>query len=123
MPLLAWIIVFCLLGGVLSVLAAALFLVLRESYRNHLLPHLVSFATGALLGAALLLTLLRLWLGPYAPDRIVAADMVAVIATAGIVVLALLLDSALYLDVALVYGVLAFVGVVALARVIEGEGR
>ena len=46
--------VFCLVGGVLSVLAAALFLVLSEALRNRLLPHLVSFATGALLGAALL---------------------------------------------------------------------
>jgi zinc and cadmium transporter len=54
MSLIAWIILFCLLGGLLSVLAAALFLVLRESLRNHLLPHLVSFATGALLGAAFL---------------------------------------------------------------------
>ena len=50
MSLLTWIIIFCLLGGLLSVLAAALFLVLSESLRNHLLPHLVSFATGALLG-------------------------------------------------------------------------
>jgi len=54
MSLLAWIILFCLIGGVLSVLAAALFLVLSEQLRNRLLPHLVSFATGALLGAALL---------------------------------------------------------------------
>jgi zinc and cadmium transporter len=54
MSLIAWIILFCLLGGLLSVLAAALFLVLRESLRNHLLPHLVSFATGTLLGAAFL---------------------------------------------------------------------
>jgi zinc and cadmium transporter len=54
MPLIVWIVLFCLLGGLLSVLAAALFLVLKESVRNHLLPHLVSFATGALLGAAFL---------------------------------------------------------------------
>jgi len=54
MPLIAWIILFCLLGGLLSVLAAALFLVLSESLRNRLLPHLVSFATGTLLGAAFL---------------------------------------------------------------------
>jgi len=54
MPLFLWIILFCLLGGLLSVLAAALFLVLSESLRNHLLPHLVSFATGTLLGAAFL---------------------------------------------------------------------
>jgi len=36
------------------VLAAALFLVLSEPLRNHVLPHLVSFATGTLLGAAFL---------------------------------------------------------------------
>ncbi|GMQ88547.1 MAG: ZIP family metal transporter [Gammaproteobacteria bacterium] len=54
MPLIAWIILFCLLGGLLSVLAAALFLILSESLRNRLLPHLVSFATGTLLGAAFL---------------------------------------------------------------------
>ena len=54
MPLFIWIIIFCLLGGLLSVLAAALFLVLSEPLRNHVLPHLVSFATGTLLGAAFL---------------------------------------------------------------------
>ena len=54
MPLIVWIIVFCLVGGVLSVLAAAVFLVLKEPLRDHLLPHLVSFATGTLLGAALM---------------------------------------------------------------------
>jgi zinc and cadmium transporter len=54
MSMIVWIVLFCLLGGLLSVLAAALFLVLRESIRNTLLPHLISFATGALLGAAFL---------------------------------------------------------------------
>ncbi|MCB1798145.1 MAG: cation:proton antiporter [Gammaproteobacteria bacterium] len=73
----------------------------------------------ALLGAACVLAMLRLWIGPRAPDRIVAADTLSVIATGAIVVLALFFDSALYLDVALLYGVLAFVGVVALARAIE----
>jgi zinc and cadmium transporter len=54
MSLLIWILLFCLLGGALSVLAAALFLLLPEGLRNRLLPHTVSFAIGALLGAALL---------------------------------------------------------------------
>ncbi|VAW78210.1 Zinc transporter, ZIP family [hydrothermal vent metagenome] len=54
MTLLQWILVFTLLGGVLSVLAAALFLLLPEKTRSRLLPHAVSFAIGALLGAALL---------------------------------------------------------------------
>lgn len=74
-----------------------------------------------LLGAASILAMLRLWIGPHAPDRIVAVDTLSVIATGTIVVLALFFDSALYLDVALLYGALAFVGVVALARAIEGD--
>lgn len=54
MPLLFWIIGFCLLGGALSVVAAAVFLALPERYRDRSLPHFVSFATGTLLGAAFL---------------------------------------------------------------------
>lgn len=54
MPLLAWIVLFTALGGVLSAFAASVFLVAPESLRVKVLPHLVSFATGALLAAALL---------------------------------------------------------------------
>jgi len=84
---------------------------------------LVEIIVLGLLGLACLMTLLRLWIGPHTPDRIVAADTLSVIATATIVVVALLFDTALYLDVALLYGVLAFVGVVALARAIEGDAQ
>jgi zinc and cadmium transporter len=52
--LFAWIVLFSLLGGVLSVLAAAIFLLLPDVVRNRVLPHFVSFAIGALLGAAFL---------------------------------------------------------------------
>ncbi len=51
---LGWIVLFCLLVGVLSVAAAGLFLLLPQRARTRLLPHLISFATGALLGAAFL---------------------------------------------------------------------
>ncbi|HTE42993.1 MAG TPA: ZIP family metal transporter [Steroidobacteraceae bacterium] len=54
MSLLLWIIGFTTLGGALSALAASLFLLAPEKRRTQLLPHFVSFATGALLGAALL---------------------------------------------------------------------
>jgi zinc and cadmium transporter len=54
MPLLAWILLFSLVGGALSVLAAAVYLLLPENLRASVLPHLVSFAIGALLGAAFL---------------------------------------------------------------------
>lgn len=54
MSLLIWILLFSILGGVLSVLVAGLYLLLSDSLRTRLLPHLVSFAIGALLGAAFL---------------------------------------------------------------------
>lgn len=54
MPLLAWILLFTAIGGMLSALAASSFLIASDSLRTRVLPHLVSFATGALLGAALL---------------------------------------------------------------------
>lgn len=54
MHLLSWIVLFTAIGGVLSALAASLFLAVPDQVRSRALPHLVSFATGALLAAALL---------------------------------------------------------------------
>ena len=51
MSVLAWILVSSLAGGVLSVLAAAVFAL---SARGAWVPHLISYAIGALLGAAFL---------------------------------------------------------------------
>lgn len=52
MDLLLLIIIFTALGGVLSVLAASFFLWLNDAQRARVLPHGVSFATGALLAVA-----------------------------------------------------------------------
>ena len=54
MPLLALIILCAALGGIASAAFAVVFLWIPEQRAARLLPHLVSFATGALLGAALL---------------------------------------------------------------------
>jgi len=53
-PLLIWIILFTALGGVASAAFASAFLLVPERTSARLIPHFVSFATGALLGAALL---------------------------------------------------------------------
>lgn len=49
--LIVWIVVFTTLGGVLSVLAAAGFMLFSTDMRARLLPPLVSFAIGTMLGA------------------------------------------------------------------------
>jgi zinc and cadmium transporter len=54
MPPLVTIMLFAAFGGIASAAFAVGFLWLREEQSAHLLPHLVSFATGALLGAACL---------------------------------------------------------------------
>ncbi|NCA68845.1 MAG: cation:proton antiporter [Sphingobacteriia bacterium] len=82
--------------------------------------NLIELSAAILMGAAVILALLRLVLGPTAPDRVVAADTLTIIMTLVIVGLALLFVNPVYLDIALVFGVLAFVGVVAIARAIEG---
>ena len=54
MALLAWIIFFTAVGGIASAAFAGLFLLIPEATGRRLLPHFISYATGALLGAALL---------------------------------------------------------------------
>ena len=52
MNLLLLIIIFTAVGGVLSIMAAAVFLLLPEYHRKAVLPHGISFAIGALLAVA-----------------------------------------------------------------------
>jgi len=68
MSVLTWIIIFSLIGGVLSVIAASVFLLLPEGKRTRSLPHMVSFAIGALLGAAFLGLLPHALGSPYVTD-------------------------------------------------------
>ncbi|MFZ5449892.1 MAG: ZIP family metal transporter [Thermodesulfobacteriota bacterium] len=52
--MLAWIIIFSLLGSVGALLGAALVLLLPEKLRKYLVANLISYATGVLLGAVFL---------------------------------------------------------------------
>lgn len=52
--LILWIMIFSLLGSVGSIITAAVFLLFEEKIQNILIPCLISYASGTLLGAALL---------------------------------------------------------------------
>jgi multicomponent Na+:H+ antiporter subunit F len=80
----------------------------------------LAWAAAALLGVAVLLSTVRLFLGPTTPDRVVAADTLAVVTTPALAWVASVFGNPIYLDIALVYGALSFVVVVAIARALEG---
>jgi multicomponent Na+:H+ antiporter subunit F len=61
-------------------------------------------------GVAFLLALVRFLLGPTRLDRVVAFDVLTVIAITFIVLAALIEGRDIYLDVALVYALLSFLG-------------
>ena len=63
--------------------------------------------------------IIRLVIGPEIVDRVVAIDLLTIIAIAVIALLAHIAGRYIYLDVALVYGLLSFLGVLAVARYLE----
>jgi len=63
--------------------------------------------------------IIRLVIGPDTVDRVVAIDLLTIIAIAVIGLLAHVANRFIYLDVALVYGLLSFLGVLAVARFLE----
>ena len=73
----------------------------------------------AMLSAALVLTCVRLVRGPTLPDRIVALDLLAVVAVSFIAMYALQTDQPVFLDAALVLALIAFLSSVAFARYLE----
>ncbi|RKY77543.1 cation:proton antiporter [candidate division KSB1 bacterium] len=73
----------------------------------------------AIIGAGVILCLLRMLKGPTAPDRAVAVDTMATVTTALLVLLGFVFKRYVYLDVSLVYAVLTFIGSIAIARFLE----
>jgi multicomponent Na+:H+ antiporter subunit F len=63
--------------------------------------------------------IIRLVIGPDTVDRVVAIDLLTIVAIAVIGLLAHVANRYIYLDVALVYGLLSFLGVLAVARFLE----
>ena len=73
----------------------------------------------AILGLALLLTVVRLVKGPTLPDRVVAMDLLGVLVVGFIVVLAGSTGVRAALDAAIVIALIGFVATVAYATYVE----
>jgi multicomponent Na+:H+ antiporter subunit F len=72
-----------------------------------------------MIGVALLLVFVRLARGPSLSDRVIALDLIAVLAVGLIAMVAFAADQAVFLDAAIVLALVAFLGTVAFARYLE----
>ena len=72
-----------------------------------------------MIGVALLLAFVRLARGPSLSDRVVALDLMAVLAVGLIAMVAFAAGQAVFLDAAIVLALVAFLGTVAFARYLE----
>lgn len=83
------------------------------------LLHLAVDIGFALLMGAILLAFVRLVKGPSLPDRVVALDLITVLAVAFCALFAISSGEAAFLDVAIALALVAFLATVALARFSE----
>lgn len=71
---------------------------------------------------AVCIALYRLVKGPTAPDRVIAGDMMANLATAVVVILSIYYEEAMLLDIAILLAILGFIGTLAISKYVEGRG-
>lgn len=77
----------------------------------------------ALLGLALILVFVRLLRGPTLTDRVMALDLIALIAVGFICVSSIAFRKPVLLDVAVAITLVSFLGTVAFAHFIEKKGK
>ena len=77
----------------------------------------------ALVGLAMFLAFVRLVRGPTLPDRVVALDLMGVLAVGMLAAAAVAADSPVLLDPAAVLALVGFLGTVGFARYLVKRGR
>ncbi|MBW2967611.1 cation:proton antiporter [Candidatus Woesearchaeota archaeon] len=77
----------------------------------------------ALFAVLILVTLLRIIIGPTAPDRVVALDTINTIIVAGLLCLSAGFRTVIYIDIALVYAMLSFVSTLYIAKYLGEQTR
>ena len=86
---------------------------------------MIEFATEyilvlALLFLSILMAIIRVILGPTAPDRVVGLDTINTIVISGMVLFGALNNAIIYIDVAIVYALLSFISTLFIAKYLEG---
>ena len=83
---------------------------------------IVSFISLSMMAVAIVLAAVRLIRGPSLPDRVVALDLISILAAGATAIYAIASGQAVFLDVATILALVSFLGTVAFARYVEKQG-
>jgi len=72
------------------------------------------------LSFCVILSLIRVFRGPTAPDRVVGVDTINTMVIVGMVAFGAALREVIYIDVAIVYALLSFISTLFIAKYLEG---
>lgn len=72
-----------------------------------------------LFGISIVITFIRILLGPTFPDRVIAMDVIGVNLISAIATVSILFSTRTFYDVILVLGILAFISTVAFSKFVE----
>ncbi|HLS65690.1 MAG TPA: Na(+)/H(+) antiporter subunit F1 [Pseudogracilibacillus sp.] len=73
-----------------------------------------------LFGIAIVITFIRILIGPSFPDRVIAMDVVGVNLISAIAIISLLYKTKAFFDVILVLGIIAFISTISFSKFLEG---
>lgn len=79
------------------------------------LPAMIAMAV------CIIITVVRVFIGPGAPTRLVAFDTTNTLVVASLVVAGMMFNHALFIDVAIVYALLSFTMTLYVAKYIQGD--
>ncbi|HEX6439064.1 MAG TPA: cation:proton antiporter [Candidatus Binatia bacterium] len=82
---------------------------------------IVSFISLSMMAVAIMLAAFRLIRGPSLPDRVVALDLISILAAGVTAIYAIASGQAVFLDVATILALVSFLGTVAFARYLEKQ--
>jgi multicomponent Na+:H+ antiporter subunit F len=79
------------------------------------LPALIAMAV------CIVIVIIRVFIGPGAPTRLVAFDTANTLVVASLVLAGMMFDQVIFIDVAIVYALLSFVMTLYVAKYIQGD--
>ena len=78
------------------------------------------FVVLVILLLAIIMAVIRIILGPTAPDRVVGLDTINTIVIVSMVVFGAIYEQVIYIDVAIVYALLSFISTLYIAKYLQG---